>query len=84
MRTEHLDALLESIPEDMDESEQAERLQEHLFGASSELAWLKEALSDKKMLCPSCYHSLSSQDGYWYCTNIECGQSPESDEEDDE
>jgi hypothetical protein len=43
--TEHLDAILAPIPHDFDDGQISERLQEHYFGASAELAKLRAELA---------------------------------------
>jgi hypothetical protein len=42
---EHLDAILAPIPHDFDDGQISERLQEHYFGASAELAKLRAELA---------------------------------------
>jgi hypothetical protein len=46
--------------------------------AAIEVLSICAGVDKKELCCPSCGMKLSAQDGYWYCTNNVCMQSPEN------
>lgn len=46
------------------------------FALQAENTKLRELLN-KLPVCPTCYTPMEANEGYWWCPNNDCGQSPE-------